>query len=107
MGGITGYQWLVSLLLTIGLSLIVNAFVFGRRVGAIEQELKTVREDNAFLKSQFHEMFAVVANDQVYSTAIAYWDSSHFFIFYGVNNTGYLTKSQADELAKEMNASAS
>jgi hypothetical protein len=62
---------------------------------------------NAFLKSQFHEMFAVVANDQVYSTAIAYWDSSHFFIFYGVNNTGYLTKPQADELAKEMNASAS
>jgi hypothetical protein len=60
MGSITGYQWLVSLLLTIGLSLIVNAFVFGRRVGAIEQELKTVREDNAFLKAQVAKLRSAV-----------------------------------------------
>lgn len=60
MGSITGYQWLVSLLLTIGLSLIVNAFVFGQRVGAIEQELKTVREDNVFLKAQVAKLRSAV-----------------------------------------------
>jgi hypothetical protein len=62
---------------------------------------------NAFLKGQFHEMFAVVADDQVYSTAITEWESGHFLVADDVNSTGYLSKSQADELAKVMNASAS
>jgi hypothetical protein len=61
----------------------------------------------AFLKGEFHEMVAVVANDQVYTAWVPYSESSHFFVGDYVNSTGYLSKSQADELAKEMNASAS
>jgi hypothetical protein len=79
----------------------------GRWVVLYQLTVPGNKEFLAFLKGEFHEMVAVVAKDQVYSAWVPYSGSSHFFVGDYVNSTGYLSKSQADELAKEMNASAS
>jgi hypothetical protein len=52
MATISVYQALVFGLLTICASLVVNAFLFGRRVGTMEQQNKALREDNIFLRSE-------------------------------------------------------
>jgi hypothetical protein len=52
MGNISVYQWLVSLILTVGVTLIANSFFFGRRVGTMEQENKFLKESNTFLRNE-------------------------------------------------------
>lgn len=52
MGTITVWQELVFGFLTLCGTLVVNAFLFGRRVGTMERDTLTIAKENEFLRKQ-------------------------------------------------------
>jgi hypothetical protein len=52
MGTVTVWQELIFGFLTLCATLVANAYLFGRRVGSMLEETKTLKKENDFLKSE-------------------------------------------------------
>ena len=60
MGTITVWQELVFGFLTLCGTLVVNAFLFGRRVGTMEQDNRTLVKETEFLKKEVARLRSAV-----------------------------------------------